>query len=89
MKTSKRALPGAKVGLAKTGRRRSNVFEAMDNIREELTPKVREQVAVETELPLQHESTRLVACGCDARRVGLLAQHTEPADRGYHRRGRE
>ncbi len=44
MKTNRRALPGAKVGLAKTGRRRSNVFEAMDNIREELTPKVREQV---------------------------------------------
>ena len=33
-----------KVGLAKTGRRRSNVFEALDNIREELAPKVREQV---------------------------------------------
>ena len=35
---------GTKVGLAKTGRRRSNVFEALDNIRAELTPKVREQV---------------------------------------------
>ena len=35
---------GTKVGLAKTGRRRSNVFEALDNIREALTPKVREQV---------------------------------------------
>lgn len=33
-----------KVGLAKTGRRRSNVFEALDNIREQLIPKVREQV---------------------------------------------
>ena len=33
-----------KVGLAKTGRRRSNVFEALNNIRQELTPKVREQV---------------------------------------------
>ncbi len=33
-----------KVGLAKTGRRRSNVFEALDNIREELIPKVQEQV---------------------------------------------
>ena len=33
-----------KVGLAKTGRRRANVFEALDNIREVLTPKVREQV---------------------------------------------
>ncbi len=33
-----------KVGLAKTGRRRSNVFKALDNIREVLTPKVDEQV---------------------------------------------
>lgn len=33
-----------KVGLAKTGRRRANVFEALDNIREVLIPKVREQV---------------------------------------------
>ncbi len=33
-----------KVGLAKTGRRRSNVYEALDNIRDEITPKVREQV---------------------------------------------
>ncbi len=33
-----------KVGLAKTGRRRSNVFQALDNIRTDLTPKVREQV---------------------------------------------
>lgn len=33
-----------KVGLAKTGRRRANVFQALDNIRAELTPKVREQV---------------------------------------------
>ena len=33
-----------KVGLAKTGRRRSNVFQALDNIRADLTPKVREQV---------------------------------------------
>ena len=35
---------GTKVGLAKTGRRRSNVFQALDNIRDDLTPKVREQV---------------------------------------------
>ncbi len=35
---------GTKVGLAKTGRRRSNVYEALNNIREEVTPKVREQV---------------------------------------------
>ena len=35
---------GIKVGLAKTGRRRSNVFQALDNIRDDLTPKVREQV---------------------------------------------
>lgn len=35
---------GTKVGLAKTGRRRSNVFQALDNIRQDLTPKVREQV---------------------------------------------
>ncbi len=33
-----------KVGLAKTGRRRSNVFQALDNIRADLTPRVREQV---------------------------------------------
>ena len=33
-----------KVGIAKTGRRRSNVFKALNNIREVLTPKVREQV---------------------------------------------
>ena len=33
-----------KVGLAKTGRRRANVFQALDNIREDITPKVREQV---------------------------------------------
>ena len=38
------ATKATKVGLAKTGRRRSNVFEALDNIREHLTPKVREQV---------------------------------------------
>lgn len=35
---------GTKVGLAKTGRRRSNVFQALDNIRQDLAPKVREQV---------------------------------------------
>lgn len=33
-----------KVGLAKTGRRRSNVYEALDNIRDEITPSVSEQV---------------------------------------------
>ena len=33
-----------KVGLAKTGRRRSNVYEALNNIREDVTPKVSEQV---------------------------------------------
>lgn len=33
-----------KVGLAKTGRRRSNVYEALDNIRNDITPKVQEQV---------------------------------------------
>lgn len=33
-----------KVGLAKTGRRRSNVYEALNNIREVITPVVREQV---------------------------------------------
>ncbi len=33
-----------KVGLAKTGRRRSNVYEALNNIRDDITPKVREQV---------------------------------------------
>jgi len=38
------AMNVTKVGLAKTGRRRSNVFEALDNIRDDITPKVREQV---------------------------------------------
>lgn len=33
-----------KVGLAKTGRRRSNVYEALNNIRGDIIPKVREQV---------------------------------------------
>ena len=33
-----------KVGLAKTGRRRSNVYGALNNIRDDITPKVREQV---------------------------------------------
>ena len=33
-----------KVGLAKTGRRRSNVYEALNNVRDDITPKVREQV---------------------------------------------
>ena len=33
-----------KVGLAKTGRRRANVYEALNNIREDITPKVCEQV---------------------------------------------
>lgn len=33
-----------KVGLAKTGRRRSNVYEALNNVRNDITPKVREQV---------------------------------------------
>lgn len=33
-----------KVGLAKTGRRRSNVYEALDNIRDDITPRVCEQV---------------------------------------------
>lgn len=33
-----------KVGLAKTGRRRSNVYEALNNIRDNITPIVREQV---------------------------------------------
>ena len=35
---------GTKVGLAKTGRRRSNVFEALNSIRDDLTPRVGEQV---------------------------------------------
>ncbi len=35
---------GTKVGLAKTGRRRSNVFEALNSIRAELIPKVSERV---------------------------------------------
>ena len=38
------AMNATKVGLAKTGRRRSNVYEALDNIRDDITPKVREQV---------------------------------------------
>ncbi|MDE0481798.1 MAG: DUF362 domain-containing protein [Candidatus Poribacteria bacterium] len=38
------ATNATKVGLAKTGRRRSNVYEALNNIREDITPKVREQV---------------------------------------------
>ena len=33
-----------KVGLAKTKRRRSNVYEALNNVRDDITPKVREQV---------------------------------------------
>ena len=33
-----------KVGLAKTGRRRSNVYEALNNVRNDITPKVGEQV---------------------------------------------
>ena len=60
---------GTKVGLAKTGRRRSNVFEALDNIREDLTPKVCEQVLLKPEFSLQYESTRFVARRCDARRA--------------------
>lgn len=38
------ATNATKVGLAKTGRRRSNVYEALNNIREDITPKVHEQV---------------------------------------------
>ncbi len=38
------ATNATKVGLAKTGRRRANVYEALNNIREDITPKVREQV---------------------------------------------
>ena len=38
------AMNVTKVGLAKTGRRRSNVSEALNNIRDDITPKVREQV---------------------------------------------
>ncbi len=38
------AMKATKVGIAKTGRRRSNVFQALDNIREDITPKVSEQV---------------------------------------------
>ncbi|MDE0313457.1 MAG: DUF362 domain-containing protein [Candidatus Poribacteria bacterium] len=38
------ATNATKVGLAKTERRRSNVYEALNNIREDITPKVREQV---------------------------------------------
>ncbi len=38
------AMKTTKVGIAKTGRRRSNVFQALDNIREDITPKVSEQV---------------------------------------------
>ena len=38
------AMNATKVGLAKTGRRRSNVYEALNNIRDNITPKVREQV---------------------------------------------
>ena len=38
------ATNATKVGLAKTGRRRSNVYEALNNIREDLIPKVSEQV---------------------------------------------
>ncbi len=38
------AMNVTKVGLSKTGRRRSNVYEALNNIRDDITPKVREQV---------------------------------------------
>ena len=38
------ATNATKVGLAKTGRRRSNVYEALNNIRDDITPRVREQV---------------------------------------------
>ena len=38
------AMNATKVGLAKTGRRRSNVSEALNNIRDDITPKVRDQV---------------------------------------------
>lgn len=38
------AMNVTKVGLAKTGRRRSNVYEALDNIRDDITTKVRDQV---------------------------------------------
>ena len=70
------AMKATKVGLAKTGRRRSNVFEALDNILDDITPKVREQVVVETKFPFQYESTCIFTCGCDARCIGLSAQRT-------------
>lgn len=38
------AMNVTKVGLAKTGKRRSNVYEALNNVRDDITPKVREQV---------------------------------------------
>ena len=50
---------GTKVGLAKTGRRRSNVFQALDNIRQDLTPKVRGQVLLKPNFsPVQINSLR-------------------------------
>ena len=55
-----------KVGLAKTGRRRSNVYEALNNIREEITPKVREQVLLKPNFLSSHQSTRFFPCRCNA-----------------------
>ena len=34
------ATNATKVGISKTGRRRSNVYETLNNIRDDITPKV-------------------------------------------------
>lgn len=69
MKTTRCERPVAKVGLAKTGRRRSNVFEAMHNIQEELTPKVREQVLLKPNF--LSSTNQLASSHADAMRGAL------------------
>ena len=70
------ATNATRVGLAKTGRRRSNVYEALNNIRDDITPKVRDQVLLKPNF--LSSTNQLASSHVDAIRggAGLPSQHT-------------
>ena len=54
-----------RVGLARTGERRQNVFTALDYVRDDITPKLRDQVMLKPNFlssTNQLASTRWTSC---------------------------
>ena len=78
-----------KVGLARTGERRQNVFTALDLVRDDITPKLREQVMLKPNFlssTNQLASTHVDAiCGA----MDFLLTVPGATQRDYHRRRRQ